>query len=89
MSIESWAALIVSICTIVAFAAGSIKWLVKHYLQELRPNGGSSLKDSVNRLEKDVALLKDNMIREEREQDQIQKKLDKMYDILLDYIAKK
>ena len=89
MSIESWAALIVSICTIVAFAAGSIKWLVKHYLQELRPNGGSSLKDSVNRLEKDVALLKDNMIREEREQDQIQKKLDKMYDILLDYIANK
>lgn len=89
MSVESWAALIVSICTIVAFAAGSIKWLVKHYLQELRPNGGSSLKDSVNRLEKDVALLKDNMIREEREQDQMQKKLDKMYDILLDFISRK
>jgi hypothetical protein len=25
--------------------------MVKHYLSELRPNGGSSLKDSVNRLE--------------------------------------
>jgi len=25
--------------------------MVKHYLSELRPNGGSSLKDSVDRLE--------------------------------------
>ncbi len=53
MSIESWAALIVSICTIVAFASGSIKWLTKHYFDEIRselkPNGGSSLKDQVNR----------------------------------------
>lgn len=89
MSIQSWAALIVSICTIVAFAAGSIKWLVKHYLQELKPNSGSSLKDQVGRLEKDVSMLKDHMVREEREQDDIKHKLDKMYEILLDYIANK
>lgn len=89
MSVESWAALIVSICTIVAFTTGGIKWLVKHYLQELRPNSGSSIKDQVGRLEKDVALLKDHMLREEKEQDDIKKKLDKMYDILLDFIANK
>jgi hypothetical protein len=87
MSVQSWAALIVSICTIVAFAAGSIKWLVKHYLNELRPNSGSSLKDQVGRLEKDVVILKEHMIREEKEQDDIKKKLDKMYDILLDFIS--
>jgi hypothetical protein len=29
----------------------AVRWLVKHYLNELKPNGGSSLKDSVQRLE--------------------------------------
>jgi hypothetical protein len=32
---------------------------VKHYLSELRPNGGSSLKDTVNLLEQKVELLTD------------------------------
>jgi hypothetical protein len=32
----------------------AIKWLVKHYLSELRENGGSSLKDSVMRLERQI-----------------------------------
>ncbi|CAB4149459.1 hypothetical protein UFOVP554_14 [uncultured Caudovirales phage] len=30
---------------------GMVKWLVKHYLKELIPNGGSSMKDQINRLE--------------------------------------
>ena len=49
-----WAALIVSILTIVAAFAASIRWLVKHFLYELKPNGGSSMKDSVSRLERQV-----------------------------------
>jgi hypothetical protein len=32
----------------------AIRWVVKHYLYELVPNGGSSLKDKVNNLEKRV-----------------------------------
>ena len=51
MSIEQWAGFIVSAITITAAFVGSVKWLVKHYLSELRPNGGSSIKDQVNRLE--------------------------------------
>jgi hypothetical protein len=51
MSIEQWAGFIVSAITIAVAFAGSVKWLVKHYLSELKPNGGSSLKDQVNRLE--------------------------------------
>jgi hypothetical protein len=31
--------------------------MVKHYLYELRPNGGSSLKDKINLLEEKVELL--------------------------------
>ncbi len=51
MSAVDWAALIVSVTTISAAFAGGVRWLVKHYLYELRPNGGGSVKDQVNRLE--------------------------------------
>jgi hypothetical protein len=54
MSSANWAGLIVSIIAIVSAFAGSVRWLVKHYLYELKPNGGSSVKDSVVRLERQV-----------------------------------
>jgi hypothetical protein len=46
MTPQDWAALILSIASIFAIVAGGIKWLVKHYLNELKPNSGSSLKDA-------------------------------------------
>jgi hypothetical protein len=51
MTSENWAALAVSVMTIVVGFTAAIRWLVKHYLSELRPNSGSSLRDSVDRLE--------------------------------------
>ena len=54
MTAANWAGLIVSIVAVISAFAGSVRWLVKHYLYELRPNGGSSVKDSVNRLERQV-----------------------------------
>ena len=54
MSASDWAALAVSITTLVIGFAASVRWLVKHYLSELRPNSGSSLRDSVDRLEERV-----------------------------------
>lgn len=54
MSATDWAALIVAVMTILGGFATSVRWLVKHYLSELRPNGGSSVKDQVNRLESRV-----------------------------------
>ena len=51
MTPSDWAALAVSVFTIVAGFTAAIRWLVKHYLSELRPNSGSSLRDSVDRLE--------------------------------------
>ncbi len=59
MSPTSWATIIVSSIAIITAFAGSVRWLVKHYLYELRPNGGSSLKDSVSRLETKVEMLHD------------------------------
>ena len=49
MTPSNWAGLIVSIIAIVTAFAASIRWLVKHYLYELKPNSGASLKDSVIR----------------------------------------
>lgn len=54
MSPADWAGLAVSILTLVTGFAMSVKWLVKHYLSELRPNGGSSMRDSIDRLERQV-----------------------------------
>jgi len=63
MTLEQQAALIVSLITITVSFVGLVRWLVKHYLSELRPNGGSSLKDQVNRLEKKVDTLYEVLIK--------------------------
>jgi len=54
MTPSDWAAFAVAISTLIGSLAISIRWLVKHYLSELRPNSGSSLRDSVDRLEQRV-----------------------------------
>jgi hypothetical protein len=59
MTPTEWAGLAVAILTLVAGFAGAVRWMVKHYLYELRPNGGSSLKDKVDSLEQKVELLTD------------------------------
>lgn len=56
-SAVDWAAFVVAIISIAASFAGIVRWLVKHYLTELKPNGGSSIKDKVNALEEKVELL--------------------------------
>ena len=54
MSATEWAAFAVALMTLLAGFYGAVRWLVKHYLNELKPNGGSSVKDKVNRLESRV-----------------------------------
>jgi hypothetical protein len=66
MTASNWAGLIVSVIAIVTAFAGSVRWLVKHYLSELKPNSGSSLKDSVLRLEEKVEILYQIMIQREK-----------------------
>ena len=62
MTAANWAGLIVSVIAIVSAFAGLVRWLVKHYLYELKPNSGSSLKDSVIRLEEKVEILYQMML---------------------------
>ncbi len=49
MTIMDWAGLAVSVTTLIGALAISIRFLVSHYLKELKPNGGSSLRDEQNR----------------------------------------
>ena len=57
MTPNEWAALAVALTSIVGAVAIGVRHLVKYYLSELRPNGGSSVKDQVNRLEEKVEFL--------------------------------
>ena len=54
MTPNEWAGLAVAVTTLAGTLAIVVRHLVKYYLSELRPNGGSSLKDSVDRLERQV-----------------------------------
>jgi hypothetical protein len=57
MQAQDYATVAVAVVTIVGGFATAVRWLVKHYLNELKPNSGSSLKDSVIRLEEKVEIL--------------------------------
>jgi hypothetical protein len=57
MTPNDWAALAVALTSLIGALAIGVRHLVKYYLSELRPNGGSSVKDQVNRLEEKVELL--------------------------------
>jgi hypothetical protein len=67
--LESIVAIAVGVISILGSLAIVVGHLVKHYFAELKPNGGSSLKDQVNRLEK--------------QHEKLDGKVDKIYDILL------
>jgi len=78
-SVNSWIALVLGISGIVSLVATLTIWInrkltgfIRHEIQEIakefKPNGGSSLKDQVNRLEKQHGSLNE--------------KVDEIYDIL-------
>ena len=62
MQAQDYATIAVAVMTILGGFIGAVKWLVKHYLNELKPNGGSSVKDSVTRLETKVEILYQMML---------------------------
>ena len=54
MQAQDYATIAVAVMTIIGGFAGAVRWMVKHYLNELKPNGGSSIKDSMARLEERI-----------------------------------
>lgn len=54
MSVGDWVAVVSVSITALGGVTVLVQFLVKHYLAELKPNGGESMKDQVGRLEKRV-----------------------------------
>ena len=83
--------IIIAVGTIISITALGVRWLVKHYFDEIKaqfkPNSGSSLKDQVNRLEarmdKADTLRKETYIKVEK----LERKIDDLYDRFLDYLS--
>lgn len=82
MSALNWAGFIFTSLSILGLVASGVRFLVKHYLAELKTNGGSSMRDEI----KIIKARQDEADQMRREMD---RKLDKMYSILIDYIANK
>jgi hypothetical protein len=51
MTANEWVGLSVGVCAIATSLLVGLRWVIKSYLAELKPNGGSSIKDTVSRLE--------------------------------------
>jgi hypothetical protein len=57
MTAQDYAALAVAIVTVLGGVTAMLNFMIKHYLAELKPNSGSSIKDQVNRLEARVDTI--------------------------------
>lgn len=92
MTIQDWLGLSLTSLSILAIIGVSIRWVIKHYvadiLKELKPNGGSSLKDQVNRLEKDILDLKDQNVKGEEYHEKLDSKIDNLTEIFINYISR-
>lgn len=54
MSTVDWAGIAVAVTTLIGSLSITVRHLVKHYLSELKPNGGTSTRDAIDRLEKRI-----------------------------------
>lgn len=70
ISIGQYVGIAVGITTLVSGFAMSVRHLVKYYLAELKPNGGSSIKDKVKDIDGKV--------------DKLETRIDEIYRLLLE-----
>lgn len=54
MSPQDWAAIAVAVVTLLGGVTAMLQFLIKHYLSELKPNGGGSVSDRISRVESRV-----------------------------------
>lgn len=57
MSPTEWAAVIGCVIALISAVYSAMRFTVKSILREFQPNGGTSLKDQVNRIEARLDLL--------------------------------
>ena len=54
MTANEWVGIAVGVSAVSTSLLVGLRWVIKSYLNELKPNGGSSIKDQINRLEQRV-----------------------------------
>ena len=83
----------VGIGTVITLVASGVRWLTKHYFEEikkeLKPNHGSSLKDQVNRMEQDILDLKVQNADGEKFHEKLETKIDRLTEMFIEYLSKK
>jgi len=62
MNPQDYAAIAVAIVTVLGGVAALLRFIVLHYLQELKPNSGSSMNDRLVRVEAMLELLLDILL---------------------------
>lgn len=66
MSIADWSTTISGILAVTIAAGASIRWIIKHYLSELKPNSGSSMNDRLLRVETKLEIIYDLITKEKQ-----------------------
>lgn len=54
MTPSDYVAVVVGVLSITATLLTALKWMIKHYLAELKPNGGGSMNDRLARVERQI-----------------------------------
>jgi hypothetical protein len=62
MTPTEWAAVVTCCIGVVAAVYSGVKVMIRSVLAEFKPNGGSSLKDQVNRIEARLDVLFNKLI---------------------------
>jgi hypothetical protein len=92
MTFADIAGLILTILSITLILGAGVRWVIRRYLQdmlhELKPNSGQSIKDQVTRLEKNFKQIEHQQSEADILRKEMNKKIDHMYDVLLDYISR-
>jgi hypothetical protein len=61
MTPNEWLGIGVAVSTLLGSLAIAVRFLVKHYLSELKPNGGASLRDEQTRQGASIKRLEDRI----------------------------
>jgi hypothetical protein len=62
MTTNEWAAVIGCVLAVMTAVYSAMHFIVKAIMRELLPNGGNSLKDQVNRIERRLDTLFDKLL---------------------------
>ena len=57
MNLQDWAAIAVAVVTLLGGVTAMLQFMVKHYLAEMKPNSGSSMRDEIRDISRRVDAL--------------------------------